>query len=62
MLTAQQIIEALQLEPHPIEGGYFRETSRASGSVRSLDLPPGFPQRSGRSLGTSFYDLLTSTC
>jgi predicted cupin superfamily sugar epimerase len=39
MPTAQQIIAALRLQPHPIEGGYFRETYRASGSVRSSDLP-----------------------
>ncbi len=59
MATAQQIIAALRLEPHPIEGGYFRETYRASGSVRSSDLPPGYPREGARSLGTSIYYLLT---
>ena len=49
----------LRLEPHPIEGGYFRETYRASGSVRSSDLPPGYPREGARSLGTSIYYLLT---
>ncbi|MGZ3433213.1 MAG: cupin domain-containing protein [Isosphaeraceae bacterium] len=52
MATAQQIIAALRLEPHPIEGGYFRETYRASGSVRSSDLPPGYPREGAQSLGT----------
>ena len=59
MLTAQQIIAALRLQPHPIEGGYFRETYRAEGSVRSADLPPGYPREGTRSLGTSIYYLLT---
>ncbi len=59
MPTAQQIITALRLEPHPIEGGYFRETYRASGLVQSADLPPGYPRAGARSLGTSIYYLLT---
>ena len=59
MPTAQQLIAALRLEPHPIEGGYFRETYRASGSIRSADLPPGYPREGVRSLGTSIYYLLT---
>src|SRR5271157_1326726 len=59
MPTAQQIIAALRLEPHPIEGGYFRETYRASGSVRLSDLPSGYPREGARSLGTSIYYLLT---
>jgi uncharacterized protein len=60
MPTAQQIIAALRLKPHPIEGGYFRETYRAIGSVRSSDLPPGYPRQGSRSLGTSIYYLLTA--
>ena len=60
MPTAQQIIAALRLEPHPIEGGYFRETYRATGSVRPSDLPPGYPREGSRSLGTSIYYLLTA--
>lgn len=59
MPTAQQIITALRLEPHPIEGGHFRETYRASGSVASAHLPPGYPPEGVRSLGTSIYYLLT---
>ena len=43
MQTAQEIIAALGLQPHP-EGGHFRETWRASGK--------------GRASGTSIYFLL----
>jgi predicted cupin superfamily sugar epimerase len=59
MLTAQQIITALGLKPHPIEGGYFRETYRASGLIPASALPSGYPSQAERSLGTSIYYLLT---
>jgi len=45
-MTANDLIQALSLEPHP-EGGYFRETWRAP-------CPPG-----ARSSGTAIYFLLT---
>ncbi|MFZ3033600.1 MAG: cupin domain-containing protein [Parvibaculum sp.] len=45
MLTADQIIEKLKLEPHP-EGGWFRETFRDTAHA------------DGRSLGTAIYYLL----
>ena len=61
MLTAQEIIATLRLEPHPIEGGYFRETYRSRESIRASDLPPGYPRECARSLGTSIYYLLTPT-
>jgi predicted cupin superfamily sugar epimerase len=41
-MTAEEIIESLKLKPHPVEGGYFRETYRSTstherhGSVRSV--------------------------
>jgi predicted cupin superfamily sugar epimerase len=51
--TAEDVIEALELEPHPLEGGFFRETYR---SARHL---PG----DERSLSTAIYYLLTpQTC
>ena len=53
MPTARQIIEILELEPHPIEGGFFRETYR---SRQTLDA--GGP-RGARSIGTAIYFLLT---
>ena len=37
-MTAGEIKTLLQLEPHPIEGGYFRRTYTSSGSV---ELPRG---------------------
>lgn len=45
MLTADEIISLLNLEPHP-EGGYYRETFR---DPREVD---------GRSVGTAIYFLL----
>jgi predicted cupin superfamily sugar epimerase len=60
MLTAQQIIDALQLRPHPIEGGHFRETYRAAGQVPTTLLPAGYPAEGSRSLGTSIYYLLAA--
>jgi predicted cupin superfamily sugar epimerase len=60
MPTAREIITALELQPHPIEGGYFRETYRARGSIPAHTLPPGYPGQAERSLGTSIYYLLTS--
>ncbi len=57
MPTAEEIIAALGLQPHPLEGGYFRET------YRSDDLHPShaLPSRYGRdrSAGTAIYYLLT---
>jgi uncharacterized protein len=60
MPNARQIIDALGLQPHPIEGGFFRETYRSTGSVPSVDLPAGYPAESGRSFGTAIYYLLTA--
>jgi predicted cupin superfamily sugar epimerase len=48
MLTAKQLIDALNLRPHPCEGGYFRET------YRSARLVAG-----GKSASTAIYYLLT---
>jgi len=45
VLTADQIIERLKLEPHP-EGGWFRETFRDTSETN------------GRSHGTAIYYLL----
>jgi predicted cupin superfamily sugar epimerase len=60
MLTAQEIITALKLEPHPIEGGYFRETYKSSEIIPVESLPPQYSAQSGRSMGTSIYYLLTA--
>ncbi len=47
MLTADDVVRLLDLAPHPIEGGYFRETWRGGGTVRD------------RSVGTAIYYLLS---
>ena len=49
-MTAEEIKQLLQLEPHPIEGGWFRRTYTSTGTVR---LPRG-----ERSQGTAIYYLL----
>lgn len=54
MPTAKEIIQALKLQPHPIEGGYFRETFRSATS-----LPDAYPGKGPRAVGTSIYYLLT---
>lgn len=50
-MTADEVIEFLQLQPHPVEGGYFRETYRCADSL----------SRNGatRSISTAIYYLLT---
>lgn len=57
MATAQEIIDALRLQPHPIEGGFFRETYRAAGTIPAAALPAGYS--GDRSFGTAIYYLLT---
>jgi uncharacterized protein len=49
-MTADQIKSLLHLEPHPVEGGWFRRTYTSAGSV---ELPRGL-----RTHGTAIYYLL----
>lgn len=46
-MTAEDVIAHLQLQPHPVEGGFFRETYRSSATVGN------------RSVSTAIYYLLT---
>ncbi len=57
MLTAEQIIEHLELEPLPVEGGQYRQTYVASDDIAAAALP----KRYGRAkpLCTAIYYLLT---
>jgi uncharacterized protein len=56
--SAEDIIERLGLEPHPEEGGYFRETYRSVS-----EYTPGGSYRGTRPVGTAIYYLLTdATC
>ncbi len=49
-MTAEEIKALLKLEPHPVEGGWFRRTYTSAGSV---ELPRG-----RRAQGTAIYYLL----
>ncbi|WP_299229103.1 cupin domain-containing protein [uncultured Psychroserpens sp.] len=57
MNTKEQIIEVLSLKPHP-EGGYFKETYRSSGKIKTDSLHPSYS--SDRNYSTCIYFLLTS--
>ena len=60
MLTADQIISLLNLEPHP-EGGYFGETYRAGEDIPTDALPARYT--GPRAHSTAIFYLLTSdTC
>lgn len=54
-MTADDVIRLLQLQPHPVEGGYFRETYRSSGILPAAALPA---HRADRSVSTAIYYLL----
>jgi uncharacterized protein len=60
MSNAQKIIAELGLKPHPIEGGFFRETYRSKGVLPAGSLPAAYSSQSDRSLGTAIYYLLTT--
>ena len=53
-MTAEDVIRLLELKPHPLEGGYYRETYR---SVESRGPDPSSSRP--RSLATAIYFLLT---
>jgi len=55
-MTAKEVIELLDLQLHPVEGGFFRETYRSSDVLPQSVLPrnPG-----ARSVSTAIYYLLT---
>jgi uncharacterized protein len=50
MVTTDEIKALLGLEPHPVEGGFYRRTYTSAGTVK---LEPGV-----RALGTAIYYLL----
>ena len=59
MPTAADIIRQLGLQPHPKEGGYFRETYRSTESIAADALPSRYGGM--RQFGTAIYYLLTPT-
>jgi predicted cupin superfamily sugar epimerase len=61
MPTAEELIRLLHLQPHPREGGHFRETYRSADLLPAAALPPHY--RDPRSASTAIYYLLTpNTC
>jgi predicted cupin superfamily sugar epimerase len=58
MPTAEELIRRLNLQAHPKEGGFFRETYRAAEDLPASALPKRYG--AARSAGTAIYYLLTS--
>src|SRR5688572_30145926 len=58
-MTADELIALLRLQPHPKEGGFFRETYRGDEALAAAALAPRYG--SARSVGTAIYYLLTPT-
>lgn len=56
-MTADEVTQLLQLKPHPLEGGFFRETHRSRWMVSGEYLPQGMS--GSRSIGTAIYYLIT---
>lgn len=57
MATAEDLIRRLGLQPHPKEGGFFRETYRAAEPFAAAALPARYG--GSRSASTAIYYLLT---
>lgn len=52
------LIKSLNLQPHPVEGGYFAETYRCTKTIPATT--PGMPYGSDRNVSTAIYYLLTA--
>src|SRR3954467_12880037 len=59
MPTADELIARLHLQPHPKEGGYFRETYRSAEAFPANALPSRYG--GDRSASTAIYYLLAPT-
>ncbi len=57
MLKAEDVIAALQLQPLPREGGYYRETYRSRDTLPATVLPSRY--QSDKAIGTAIFYLLT---
>jgi len=55
-MTADEIKALLNLEPHPCEGGWFRQTWRSEEEIPHDALPARYP--AARAAGTCIYYLL----
>jgi uncharacterized protein len=60
--TADEVKKLLNLEPHPREGGWFRQTWRAEESLPASALPARYAagREAGRAAGTAIFYLLES--
>lgn len=56
-MTVEEVIEMLQLEPLPLEGGFFRQTYKSSETISPQALPARYQQE--RVFGTAIYAVLT---
>ena len=54
-MTADDVIRRLALQPHPVEGGFFRETYRSAATLPAAALPA---HGADRSVSTAIYYLL----
>jgi predicted cupin superfamily sugar epimerase len=54
-MTADDVVRVLNLQPHPVEGGFFRETYRAADMLPQSALPH---HAGPRSVSTAIYYLL----
>jgi uncharacterized protein len=54
-MTADDVIRILNLQPHPVEGGFYRETYRSTGMIPRSALPQ---HPADRHISTSIYYLL----
>jgi uncharacterized protein len=57
-VNVEELIQFLNLQPHPREGGWFRETYRGGEQIAPSALPPRYG--TPRSVGTAIYYLLTA--
>jgi len=57
MLTVEQIIKKLNLQPLPVEGGFFTQTYHSEDIIRAESLPNRYSD--DKSICTAIYYLLT---
>ncbi len=60
MLTAEEIIRQLELEPLDQEGGFFRQTFRSPIRLENRHLQPGYLPTGDHPLGTVVFFLMTA--
>ena len=56
-MTAQEVIDYLQLEPLPVEGGYYRQTHRGDEIIDKKHFKAGYQE--DKAIYTAIYYLLT---